>query len=178
MKTAWKLSTGIVAVIVGIATWNYFSVSRPVAARLAKDDRNDKVSVWAYHQYGVVPSVLVFDLRGVSDQAAQLDVMRALFHSAEGLKESQFDRVLLSHRGIPKLMLDGAHFRKIGEEFATQNPIFTIRTLPENVKKLDGSAAYGTWTGGMLGVLGKQMEDVTKFSQDWYLGDLTESAKR
>jgi hypothetical protein len=53
-----------------------------------------------------------------------------------------------------------------------------MRTLPENIHQLDGSAAYGTWTGGLLGVWGKQMEDLGKFSEDWYLRDLAKDALR
>lgn len=178
MKLAWKLVTGVGGLIVAVAVWNWVSVSHPVASRLSEDPRNATVSLWAYHQYGLVPSVLVIDLRRVDDQAAPADVLRVLFQSAEGLRDAKFERVVLAHRGSAKLMLDGAYFRKVGIEFKTQNPIYTMRTLPENVYKLDGSAAYGTWTGGLLGVLGKQMEDLSKFSDDWYLRDLVQNARR
>ncbi|MNU11538.1 hypothetical protein D3C72_2594780 [compost metagenome] len=50
--------------------------------------------------------------------------------------------------------------------------MYTIRTFPQNVWKLDGTAAYETWTGGMLGVLSKQMEDVNQFAKDWFIADL------
>lgn len=176
MRTPRKLIAGVCALVVGVGVWNYVSVTRPVASHLSSDPRNAKVSLWAYHQYGVVPSVLVVDLHRVDGEAAALDVLRVLFQSAESLKEAKFERVLLAYKGDAKLMMDGAHFRKIGQEFQTQNPVYTMRTLPENIHKLDGTAAYGTWTGGWLGVMGKQMEDLGKFSQDWYLREMTKTA--
>lgn len=127
--------------------------------------------MWAYHEHYIMPSVVVVDLRHLGDDAAGVDVMRALLHSAESLKDSKFDHVVLAYKGQSKFVLDGAYFQKLGEEFKTQNPVYTLRTLPENVKKLDGTAAYGTWTGGMLGVMTRQMEDFSQFSKDWYLDD-------
>lgn len=177
MKLAWRLAAGVGAVVAAVSVWNYVSVTYPVAYRLSEDPRNTKVSLWAYHRYGLVPSVLVIDLRRVDDQAAAADVLRALFQSAEGLKDAKFERVVLAYRGSAKLIMDGDYFQRVGQEFMTQNPIYTMRTLPQNIHKLDGSAAYGTWTGGLLGVLGKQMEDLGKFSDDWYLRDLTQEAR-
>jgi len=173
--TVSKVIGGVVAVAVVIGGWNYFSVTQPVSSRLAKDSRNSKVSLWAYHQYGLLPSVLVVDLRNVDDEASAMDVIRALFQGAEGLKDKKFERVVLAYKGAAKFVLEGEYFQKLGRDFEAQNPVYTIRTLPENVFKVDGTKAYGTWTGGWLGVMGKQMEDVNQFSQDWYLSDFANS---
>ena len=51
-----------------------------------------------------------------------------------------------------------------------------MRTLPENVFKMDGTAAFGTWTGGWLGVVGKQMEDFSEFHKQWYISDLAKAS--
>jgi len=58
--------------------------------------------------------------------------------------------------------------------------VYTIRTFPQNVRKLDGTPAYETWSGGMLGVLSRQREDVNQFARDWFIADLAkqEGAKR
>lgn len=163
----------LTAILVGVAGWNYFAVHRPIAQRLAVDPRNEKVTFWAYHRYGLVPGTLVVDLRALTDEAAMLDVMRALLQGAEALKSTKFERVLLAHKGITKFMLDGSYYQKLGQEYEGQNPMYTLRTFPENVYKVDGSPAYGTWTGGLLGVLTKQMEDLSEFSKAWYLDDAT-----
>lgn len=171
MQKKYWIATFAAAVALGIGGMNYFGAYRPAAKRLAEDSRNSKLSFWFHYRYGVAPGTLVVDLRSFDDEAAMVDIMRALLHSAEGHKGSNFDRVVLEYRGTPKFMLDGSYFRKLGEEFEHQNPIYTLRTFPGNVYKLDGSLAYGQWTGGWLGVVGKQMEDLNQFAKDWYLDD-------
>lgn len=169
MSRTSKFVTALMAAVLCVTGWNYFGTTFPVSRRLAEDSRNKSVSLWAYHQYGVMPSTLVIDLRDVTDEAAPLDVMRALLHSADGLKESKFARVILARRGSARFMLDGEYFQTLGQEFRTQNPMYTLRTMPQHVFKLDGTPAYGTWTGGALGVLTRQLEDLTRFSQEWVL---------
>jgi hypothetical protein len=169
-KAAWfGLSVCALALVIG--GWNYAGAFQPVSSRLAQDPRNEKVSMWAYHQYGLVPGTLVIDLRQLSGEAANIDIMRALLQSAEAHKDAKFERVILAYKGSSKFYLEGDYFQTLGKEYATQNPGYTLRTFPENVKKLDGTAAYGSWSGGMLGVLARQMEDLAEFSKAWYLDE-------
>lgn len=159
------------AIALSVGAWNYLVVHHPISRHLAQDQRNSKLTVWAYHRFGVQPHVIVIDLRGFSDDVSSTDVMRALLQAAEAHKASKFDRVVLAYKGTAKFLLQGDYFQTLGRDYGSQNPIYTLRTLPENVYRMDGSAAYGTWTGGVLGVMAKQMEDLTKFSRDWYLDD-------
>ena len=53
--------------------------------------------------------------------------------------------------------------------------MYTIRTFPENVFNLDNTTAYSQWTGGILGVLEKQMEDFTDLNNKWYVEQLYSS---
>ncbi len=101
-----------------------------------------------------------------------LDVSRVLFSFASNLKDRELDRVVLAYRGKPKFYLDGNAFNTIGREYGVQNPIYTLRTLPENVKRMDGSPAFDTWTGGWIGVLGRQMEDLNRFHHQWWLDNV------
>lgn len=77
----------------------------------------------------------------------------------------------MASSGKHKFYIDGEHFKKIGEEHEYQNPVYTLRTLPENIYTLDGKQAYPNWTGGVLGVMGKQMEDLNEFGKKWVLED-------
>lgn len=171
MKLWMKVAALACALVGSVGAWNYLSVGHPVASRLSQDVRNEKVSFLAYHRYGVIPSTLVVDLRHISNEATMADVLRALLQSADVLKDKRFEHVFLAYRGTNKFQLEGGYFQTLGQEYAGQNPAYTLRTLPENVFKLDGSPAFGRWTGGLLGVLGKQMEDFNQFSHDWYLDD-------
>lgn len=47
-----------------------------------------------------------------------------------------------------------------------------MRNFPENLYRPDGQRAFGSWTGGLLGVVGKQMEDFREFHKQWYVEDM------
>jgi hypothetical protein len=158
--------------IIAIAGANYFLVQSSAQQVLGSDERNQGVSVFAHYQYFVDPSVLVIDLSKVSGTNSPADVTRVLLQFAKSQKSKRFELVKLAHQGKPKFMLKGEYFQTLGIEFGDQNPVYTMRTLPENVYNLDGTAAFGTWTGGMIGVLGNQMEDFNEFHKKWYIADL------
>src|SRR3546814_1370574 len=110
------------------------------------------VDVWAYHRLGVVPGEIVYDVRGVQPNASAADVTRTLLQFAAEVRDAEFDKVYLAWRGEQRFMLDGAYFRTLGREYGSQNPVYTLRTLPENVMTKDGKPAFSEWSGGMIGV--------------------------
>lgn len=152
---------------------NHFTLQRPMSEILEADPRNDGIVVSAHYGMYINPSELVFDLKEVSVSNSPADISRVLFQYAEALKDKKYDRVILSYRGTAKFHLEGRFFQTLGNEYGTQNPVYTMRTFPENVYTLDGSAAFGTWTGGLLGVVGKQMEDFNEFHKRWYLAEMS-----
>jgi hypothetical protein len=175
-----KISIGIVtAVAVAsalVASLNYINLSLPLDSVINSDSRNAGISVSAHYAYYVDTSTLVFDLRDVSSTNSPMDVTRVLLEYAAALDDKNFSEVTLSHTGTEKFRLKGDYFKTLGQEYGQQNPVYTIRTLPEHVYSLNGSAAFGTWTGGILGVLGKQMEDFSEFHKQWYINDLASAA--
>jgi hypothetical protein len=60
----------------------------------------------------------------------------------------------------------------LGREHGWQNPVYTLRTLPEKLHRPDGSPAYRAWTGGLLGVMARQMQDLTGFCRAWFASDV------
>lgn len=121
----------------------------------------------AHFKLYVQPSTLVIDVAGVSSENSRADLFRVLLQYAERLKDESFDTVVLAFDGDARFVLDGGHFALIGAEYGSQNPVFTMRTFPEHLRLPNGDAAYGTWTGGILGVTGKQMEDFSDFIDRW-----------
>jgi hypothetical protein len=159
-----------------IAAANYVNLQYSMS-QIQADPRNEGIRVFVHYKYFVNPSVLVYDLRVVPGTSSPLDVTRVLLQYAEQQKERSFSAVELLHRGNEKFLLQGDYFRKLGQEYGTQNPAYTIRTLPENLYKSDGSHAFGTWTGGIFGVLGRQMEDFTTLHRAWYIDELTSGSR-
>lgn len=167
-RSTLKWAATLVIALTAVGTWNYLAVHRHLASALADDPRNGGIRAVAHYAYFVNPRVLVLDLREVPGNKSALDVSRTLLQFSERIKNSRFDRVVLAYRGDPKFNLDGDYFQKLGDEYAFQNPVYTLRTLPENVYNLDGTPAFGTWTGGLLGVVGEQKQDLNEFHQRWY----------
>lgn len=160
---------GLLALPTLILTANWAVLDRVVAAELSEDYRNDSIHLRVYHRYGVIPDEIVIDLRQIEDSASMADVDRVLFTVAEALQARDYSHVYLAYRGSSRYMLDGEYFADVGREYAYQNPVYLVRTLPENVLRLDGRPAFQTWTGGMLGVLNAQLRDHEEFHLHWYL---------
>jgi hypothetical protein len=159
-----------IVVVLAIFAVNYARLQAPVRPAIAEG-----IEVWTHYRYGVRPDVIVFDLRTIAPENAPAQVYGSLFRAAERLKDRSFSSVILAHRGTAKFVLDGASFREIGRTNDFQNPIFTIRTLPEKLSTPDGKPAFPSWSGGLLGVLSKQMEDVNRLSERWFISDLAGS---
>lgn len=172
MRLVYKIIAGVVVCLIFILSLNYFNLQRHMNEILKDDVRNKGVEVWVHYSWLINPNEIKYDLRNVSDNNSTADVTRILLQYSEKLKDKKYDKVILSYKGMSKFYFKGEYFQTLGEEYEFQNPIYTLRTMPENVYRLDGDPQYGTWTGGWLGVMGKQLEDLNSFAQDWYLNDI------
>ena len=169
-RRSWPYVVGI-PVAAGVLVWalNFFLVQRPVSAALDADSRNAGYALSAHYGLYVNPSTLVLDLKTITE-AAPIDLFRGLFQAAAALAESgrSFDRVILARGGDAVFQMKGDDFDQLGREFKSgQNPVFLLRTLPSKLHRPSGEAAFGQWEGGLLGVVGKQMEDLTAAGRAW-----------
>lgn len=152
---------------ISIFSINYFSISKPTQDKLKSDTRNEGISIDAHYKYYIIPQTLTINLSSVDKGKAPVDIVRALFVTAEGLKHKTFNTVELANNGKTKFSLKGDYFKQLGTEYGTQNPMYSLRTFPENLFLPNGEPAYDQWTGGILGVLGKQMVDLKDFIEKW-----------
>lgn len=173
MKALRWIAVVALVVLLSITALNYFAVKAPVDQVIDADVRNHGVRVWVHYRHFVDISGLVFDLRSISSENSMADVFRTFLQAAKGLRGSEFRAVVLSFRGTPKFLLEGSYFKKLGEEYDSQNPVYTMRTFASNLYRVDGSKAYPEWTGGWLGVLQKEMEQFNEFHKEWYLSELS-----
>lgn len=170
-----KILVPVIAVIAAFGGMQVYSRSKlqaPLNTAISSDERNKGIKVSASYASLLPGSDLVFDLKEVSGTNNPTDVFRVFLQYAEAQKDKNFSKVILSHKGKKKFMIEGSYFKTLGKEYDGQNPMYTIRTFPEHVHDLSGKRAFSTWEGGMLGVVGKQMEDFNEFHQRWYINDL------
>lgn len=172
LKLTVGFASGIAATALAVASVNYVNLQRPLSQVLQEDSRNKGIEVFAHYKYFVVPGVLVYDLRAVQGTSSPIDVTRVLLQFAQRQQDRQFKSVELSYRGQDKFVLQGEYFRQLGHEYGKQNAAYTLRTLPEHVYRPDGKRAFGQWSGGLLGVLARQMEDFGSWHRAWYIDEL------
>lgn len=178
MNKLYKAILAILLIIMVIYLVNYLALQRHMNTVLKEDPRNKGVDVWVHYKWFINPTEIKYDLRSISDENSALDVNRVMLQFSEKIKDKEFRKVYISHKGEDKFYFKGDFFQNLGKEYGLQNPVYTLRTMPENVYLLNGEHAYGVWDGGWLGVMNKQMEDLNTFAKDWYLGDiLKESGK-
>jgi hypothetical protein len=167
----WLL--GIIALfIVFIFLWNLVVLQIPINNRIKSDTRNEGISIKVHYKYYINPKTLVFNIKEISGSNSAADVFRTFLISSAELKDKKFDKVELAYKGNIKFYITGEYFNTIGSEYGDQNVVYTIRTFPENVYLPSGNLAYSTWSGGLLGVLSKQMDDFNDLCKNWFLNDL------
>jgi hypothetical protein len=172
MSKLLKIGGAILLGIVVVFCANYFRLGMYADQAVSADSRNSGIEISLHYANYVDPNDIVLDIRSVSATNSKMDVTRVLLQVAAKLSSRHFAQVYLASKGSAKFKLSGDYFQEIGEEYPYQNAIFTIRTMPENVLELDGTHAYGTWTGGILGVVMQQMKDFGDFEDRWFANDL------
>jgi len=156
----------------GIYGYNQLTLYYPVAKVIQEDQRNEGIQIDLHYEHYVLGSALVYDLTNVSNDKTAADVFRVFLQSAKKLSSHHFEKVVISFRGKSKFYIDGDYFNELGIQFGEQNPIYTIRTFPQNIHDLNGKKAFETWEGGIFGVLKEQMDDFNEFNKMWYLNEL------
>lgn len=168
-KARWLWLIAPAVLILAVLAYNWGGVSLPAKSALSEDYRNKSADVVVYHRWGILPSEIVFDIRGVKDTVSRADVTRMLFQVAEAFEDREYDWVILAYKGTARLKIPGDYFQEIGREFSFQNPVYMMRKLPQNVYELDGTPAFSSYTGGWLGVLGAEMDDLNEMHDRWWL---------
>ncbi|MFX0201097.1 MAG: hypothetical protein ACFFCW_33680 [Candidatus Hodarchaeota archaeon] len=168
-KSSIIICISILVPIIAIFCINHFQLQSKMNEVLRDDPRNSGIEVSVHFGNYINYSVLVYDLRSVSGRNSMGDVFRVFLQFANRVKSKRFGEIKLCFRGNMKFKISGDYFQKLGKEYSSQNPIYTVRTFPENLMNPDGSRAYSGWTGGLFGVLRGQVEDFNDFHRKWYL---------
>jgi hypothetical protein len=155
----------------GVWLYNETQLDRPLQRVLLSDPRNHVVQASARFDGWVDTSTLVFDLRDIGRDASSVDVFRVLLQYAQAQKDHQYKKIVLAAYGQRKFVIPGDYFQQLGRDYATQNPIYTIRTFPQHVAAMDGSKPFPEIDGGVFYVVGKQFDQFKALNQRWYLDD-------
>jgi hypothetical protein len=150
-----------------LSNCNYNNLSEVL---IKKDSRNIGIDISICK---VEDNKIIIDMIAINSDKSRSDVFRYILQVAEELREENFERIEFACKGQTKFYITGRYFKKLGDEYGWQNVVYTNRTFPENVKNIDGTYAFSSWTGGALGVLNKQLDDQLEFHNQWYINDKT-----
>jgi hypothetical protein len=166
-----KLIGILAATSITIFSLNYFLLVMPSNSVLGKDIRNKGIKIYPHYDFYLNPKTLVINIKNIDQDKSTADVFRTFYQIAEEFKNKEFEKVYLAHKGKKKFFITGIYFKDIGSSYSYQNPIYMLRTFPENTYNLNGNIAYSEWTGGILGVSTRQMEDLNDLATKWFFED-------
>jgi hypothetical protein len=161
----------IVAVVVGVWAYNQITLQGPLSKVLSSDSRNKTVVASAHFDSWINTSTVVFNLSDVSGESSPMDVFRVLLQFAESQKEHRYEQVVLASYGEKKFIIPGDYFQQLGQEYGSQNPMYTVRTFPQHLTDMNGAHPFPEYTGGILGVLNKELEEFNEMNKQWFLND-------
>lgn len=157
--------------VVGFWFHNQATLQKPLYEVLEADSRNKNVHAQAHYDGWFDTKTVVFNLSDVSGESSSLDIFRVFLQFAQSQKEHEYKEVILAAYGEKKFVVPGDYFHELGAEYSTQNPMYTIRTFPHHVSTMTGEHPFPEYTGGIFGVLGKEMDEFKQMNEQWYMDD-------
>ncbi|HVR40894.1 MAG TPA: hypothetical protein VMU84_17515, partial [Thermoanaerobaculia bacterium] len=132
------VGTPLIAAVIGYSA-NLFLLQEPVNDILRENAAFRGMNISAHYQYWIVPGVVVYDLRELSVRQTPIDVQTAFLEFAKRLRAKKYDRIELSYRGTTKFSIDGASFRRLGDEFHKGNLDYVLYSFPRLFRAEDGA---------------------------------------
>ena len=155
------IGTPLIAALVGYSA-NILLLQQPVNQIMKENGAFAGMKVSAHYQYYIVPGVVVYDLETLSVRQTPIDVHTAFLEFAKKMREKRYSRVELSWKGTTKFSIDGASFRKLGEEYAKRNFDYVLYQFPRQLTPSPGGS--------------DDRDALLKFHKQWYGDDrLTKS---
>jgi hypothetical protein len=159
------------AAILAVWLYNQSMLQGPLSKVLDSDSRDKNVIARAHFDHWVDTGTVIFDLSDVSGESSSGDIFRVFLQFAQSQKDHTYKQVILAAYGEKKFVVPGDYFHELGIEYGSQNPMYTIRTFPHHVTDMNGSHPFPEYTGGLLGVLNKEMEEFNDMNRQWYQDD-------
>src|SRR5438132_7280569 len=154
------IGTPLIAAMIGYSA-NVFLLQEPMNDVLHQNVAFRGMNVSAHYEYWVVPGVVVYDLRDLSFRQTPIDVHTAFLEFAKRMRAAKVKRVELSYRGTTKFNIDGAAFRRLGDEYGTSNVDYVLYTFPRLFHSVGRDAAPSP-------AADSERDALLKFHRHWY----------
>jgi len=136
--------------------------------KLKSCESSGNVNADVYYTGFFAEDMVVLDLQsGGSPAARRIDPVHLLMQFADKLNLYSIKRIVLARNGKEVFYISGSDLREPANSYAGGGRIWAFNNLPERVRTMSGTQPYDEWTGGFLGVLKEQSEDVNEFIEKW-----------
>ena len=156
------IGTPLIAAMIGYSA-NLLLLQQPMNDVLHENAAFQGMHVSAHYEYWVVPGVVVYDLRALSVRQTPIDVHTAFLEFAKKMRDSKLKRVELSYRGTTKFSIDGASFRRLGNEYAKRNFDYVLYTFPRLFHSVGAQSPSPS--------AASDRDALLQFHRHWYGGD-------
>jgi hypothetical protein len=110
---------------------------------------------------------IVFDVRSCKGNCRLIDPLHLLLQFGYKVRDDRFGHLAISAGGQEVYRLAKSDVDELAREYELGGRIWAFNQWPERLRKPTGERAFGTWSGGLLGVIKGQIEDMTEAIKTW-----------
>jgi DNA-directed RNA polymerase subunit RPC12/RpoP len=162
-----KSSAAVLLCLIVLYSWGR---NQGLRAELKRCESYGIVDVSVYYRGYLSTRDIVFDFQTGAAKGRRIDPVHLLMQFASRLNLAGTDNVYLARDGDERFRVASRSLDPLASSYENGGRIWAFNNLPAAVRRIDGSQAYGEWTGGWLGVMKGQVEDLGSFLEQWLGG--------
>jgi hypothetical protein len=129
-----------------------------------RDIRNELITV----DFCKINSTITFDILPIDRKVSRADVLRYFIGFHHELVEENFNKVILSFRGIEKLYLDGDEFKMNASKLNKLSYNNQMNVIIYSLKNIDGTSFLSKNTSTGIYYQTQAFNDFNSLSNFWY----------
>jgi hypothetical protein len=134
---------------------------------LSKCETAETVNADAYYE-GIFGKTIVFDrLEGGSARARRIDTVHLLMQFSGKLDFETVDRIVLARDGQRLFVVKSDDMQRMADSYDGGGRLWAFNQLPIRSRTMEGKQVFHEFTGGWLGVVKKETEQLNEFIEDW-----------
>lgn len=114
------------------------------------------------------PGNLVFDVRTLDRSETRLiDVLHLFLQFGSKIADTGASRITIAAGGREVFWIQKRDLDELSEQYRLGARLWAFNHWPERLRRPNGERAYGGWSGGALGVMSGQLEDMADALREW-----------
>jgi|GEM_PF-2899988 len=110
---------------------------------------------------------IIFDVRACKADSRKVDPLHLLMQFGDKIKDEKIDYLLIASGGNEVYRLPKSDLDELAEQYRLGARIWALDHWPERLRKPTGERVFEEWSGGVLGVLQAQLEDLGVALRTW-----------